>query len=727
MLRDGLTSALPDGSDPSTTAATGAAGERLLPTTTARLVEADFARSGSDLVVTFEDGGRLVVEGYFADVDAATLVAADDGRLAADLVQRLVAAGAVEVAQATDTPPPAGLIGTVESVSGEVVVTRSSGASETLEQGDPVFQGDLIETGPDGRCSLSLIDGSVFALSAQARMVLDQFILDAGGGSSSLFSVLTGIFSFIAGEIAGDAAGEGMTVRTPVASIGIRGTTVVGDVAQGLFVLVADPPDGAVGRATVRTLGGAVELDTLGEATRVTNAFDAPAAPFVVAEAERDQLFDDVYTAVAEGFRRGAERDFAPERTDTDDGPGDRGAIESDDGSRLAGLAPGAGPQGATPVAVEGDTAPAVADAEEVAAPTQPGEETPAPAEAAELADASETVVEPIPITVAAAPSEPLLETTDPTPTAPLARGREPAVDESRTVEAVAPLPEPTPVPTTGVDRVGGPGADVLRGTAFADRIAGGAGDDDLSGGDGDDVLAGGPGNDRLTGGPGADTFVHAVVGDGVDTLVDFDAAVDRRTLSFELGRAADFRVDATGAILHASEGTGFRFEAGADDPLTVDYDGGETAFAGGGVLRSGADLEGTDGADLLVATRDGRVSAGAGDDVVILAAAGVGSGGDGDDLIEVVGEGAFVVLGRAGTDTVAVPEPRAAFTANDALPRLTSASRQIDLFDVEQVRFTDATVGTDTLFAAAEPTPGESDGLSAAGPPPAALTTPEA
>jgi Tol biopolymer transport system component len=81
---------------------------------------------------------------------------------------------------------------------------------------------------------------------------------------------------------------------------------------------------------------------------------------------------------------------------------------------------------------------------------------------------------------------------------------------------------------------VGGPGADVVRGTPYAERIdgnggndrlfgyggndviSGGAGNDGIGGGSGDDVIDGGPGDDVLSGGTGNDV-IHA--GPGRDKI----------------------------------------------------------------------------------------------------------------------------------------------------------------------------------------------------------------
>jgi RTX calcium-binding nonapeptide repeat (4 copies) len=63
---------------------------------------------------------------------------------------------------------------------------------------------------------------------------------------------------------------------------------------------------------------------------------------------------------------------------------------------------------------------------------------------------------------------------------------------------------------------VGGAGADLLSGSAAANRLEGGPGGDVLDGGVGADSLLGSAGNDQLTGGPDADTFS---AGEGDDAV----------------------------------------------------------------------------------------------------------------------------------------------------------------------------------------------------------------
>ncbi|KLD70010.1 hypothetical protein Y886_42710, partial [Xanthomonas hyacinthi DSM 19077] len=79
-------------------------------------------------------------------------------------------------------------------------------------------------------------------------------------------------------------------------------------------------------------------------------------------------------------------------------------------------------------------------------------------------------------------------------------------------------------------------GDDILTGYDSADSLAGAAGNDALSGKSGDDVLIGGVGNDVLSGGAGNDLYVFQL-GDGQDTIENYDAASGRLdALSFGPG-----------------------------------------------------------------------------------------------------------------------------------------------------------------------------------------------
>jgi len=111
----------------------------------------------------------------------------------------------------------------IERGSAVVVQANVAGQADQTKVGDLVYQGDVVKTGADGRIGINFADGSSFNLSSNARMALDEFVYDPNGKSNSTFFNLTnGTMTFVAGGIA--KTGD-MKVDTPVATMGIRGTT----------------------------------------------------------------------------------------------------------------------------------------------------------------------------------------------------------------------------------------------------------------------------------------------------------------------------------------------------------------------------------------------------------------------------------------------------------------------------------------------------------------------
>ena len=112
---------------------------------------------------------------------------------------------------------------TLERAGAVVVQASTSGQAGQAKVGDLVYQGDAVATGADGRVAINFTDGSSFNLSNNARMVLDEFVYDPNSTSNaSLFNLTKGTFTFVAGKVA--KTGD-MKVDTPVATMGVRGTT----------------------------------------------------------------------------------------------------------------------------------------------------------------------------------------------------------------------------------------------------------------------------------------------------------------------------------------------------------------------------------------------------------------------------------------------------------------------------------------------------------------------
>jgi hypothetical protein len=112
---------------------------------------------------------------------------------------------------------------TIEHVNAVAIQANLPSQAGQTKVGDLVYQGDVVRTGSDGRVSINFADDTSFNLSKNANMTLDEFVYDPNGKSNStVFNLSKGAFTFVAGKIAKNGD---MKVETPVATMGIRGTT----------------------------------------------------------------------------------------------------------------------------------------------------------------------------------------------------------------------------------------------------------------------------------------------------------------------------------------------------------------------------------------------------------------------------------------------------------------------------------------------------------------------
>ncbi|HXQ04179.1 MAG TPA: FecR domain-containing protein, partial [Bradyrhizobium sp.] len=185
------------------------------------LFNGDFKRSGVDLVLSNDDH-ELVLHDYFKGEKRAALSSPDGAHLTGDIINALT--GHQQFAQADGSASVAKVIGHVSKLAGTATAIRN-GVSIILNNGDDVQKGDVVQAGSNSTLGVTFIDGTVFGLSSNAKMVLNEMVYDPNGSSnSSLISLVAGTISFVAGETAkhGD-----MKVDTPVATMGIRGTAVL--------------------------------------------------------------------------------------------------------------------------------------------------------------------------------------------------------------------------------------------------------------------------------------------------------------------------------------------------------------------------------------------------------------------------------------------------------------------------------------------------------------------
>jgi archaellum component FlaF (FlaF/FlaG flagellin family) len=188
------------------------------------LFTAQFHRAGPDLVLTGRDGQHHLIPGYFSSEHHPALVAPNGAHLSPDTVDLLAGSPTPgHYAQAQPTAPPDS-IGKIEKVIGDVTVVRN-GVTVALHVGDAVFKSDVVQTGASASCGISFPDGTVLNLVANTRMALNDYAYDANSNANgALFTLVEGTFAFVAGKVA--HSGD-MKIATPVATMGIRGTTGV--------------------------------------------------------------------------------------------------------------------------------------------------------------------------------------------------------------------------------------------------------------------------------------------------------------------------------------------------------------------------------------------------------------------------------------------------------------------------------------------------------------------
>lgn len=194
-------------------------------------------------MIQHDDHGTLTILNYFTQEHLHDLETVEGAVLRGETVGRLAGAQAPgQYAQAgaggAGTP-----IGNVQAANGSATALRTDGTTVTLSTGDTVFQGDVVQTAGNSSLVIVFLDETLFTLSADARMVLDELVYAPGGsGNSMVMNLVQGSFVFVTGQVA--PTGD-MRIETPTATMGIRGTTPIVDISTldgaTRFALALDP------------------------------------------------------------------------------------------------------------------------------------------------------------------------------------------------------------------------------------------------------------------------------------------------------------------------------------------------------------------------------------------------------------------------------------------------------------------------------------------------------
>ena len=127
--------------------------------------------------------------------------------------------------------PARGEIGRIKSAMGTASVQR--GADHIpASTGQQLMPGDWLETGKDGRISLTFVDNTRFAVGPNSRIELSKFEYDPTSQKGSFITqVERGSLAVVSGRIS-KSGRDAMQMRTPTSLLGVRGTRFIIEVPK---------------------------------------------------------------------------------------------------------------------------------------------------------------------------------------------------------------------------------------------------------------------------------------------------------------------------------------------------------------------------------------------------------------------------------------------------------------------------------------------------------------
>jgi hypothetical protein len=161
-------------------------------------------------------------------------------------------------------------IGAVSRIQREASGTRG-GATRVLGLNASVFLNEVVSTGEAARLEVTFTDNTRLTLGEKAKLTLDTYVFNSAAGSGTIRFGVVGAFRFLSGQVS-KLMNSDVSVTTPVATVGIRGTEFWGgpidNQALGVFLI-----EGAV---SVSNAAGGQILSQPGQGTNIATLGAAP-------------------------------------------------------------------------------------------------------------------------------------------------------------------------------------------------------------------------------------------------------------------------------------------------------------------------------------------------------------------------------------------------------------------------------------------------------------------
>ena len=172
---------------------------------------------------------------------------------------------------------------------GEISELRGNGEVLRKDQPDKllaktalgIFSYDDVRTG-NGRIGITFLDSTIIRLTEHSKIIIDEYIYDPDPSKSKMvLKMASGTARFITGAL-GKIDKQNIKIRTPSATVAVRGTdftTTVDELGRSLVILLPNPDGSSSGEITVETLAGIEVLNQPFQATMVSMSESPPTKP----------------------------------------------------------------------------------------------------------------------------------------------------------------------------------------------------------------------------------------------------------------------------------------------------------------------------------------------------------------------------------------------------------------------------------------------------------------
>ena len=214
-------------------------------------------------------------------------------------IKRLICLlGSVALLLVASNVPAAVLAGEIVELKGSAYAQAPGEKFRRLSQGEPVYAGDDIRTIDNSSIQIKFLDNSQFTLGSKARMIIANFEYKTDGANNVVNTrILNGVFRFFSGLIAKKNP-RAMSVNLTVATIGIRGTHVIGEVTDTSASVALLEPEVTGTKTAIEVSNGygSVVIDEPGFGTDIPDAHSPPSPPHRVQVTRINNMLRSVQT-----------------------------------------------------------------------------------------------------------------------------------------------------------------------------------------------------------------------------------------------------------------------------------------------------------------------------------------------------------------------------------------------------------------------------------------------